>query len=390
LPSPTSPCQPPSGGEPTPPAPGLYIHIPFCRTKCAYCDFLSGPHPAIDRRRYLQALERELLSRLPEFPPFRTLFIGGGSPSSLEQEDWEFLFDLIRRHLDTSQLVEATIEMNPAQVTAEKVAALPDFIRRVSLGVQTFQPRLRKILNRQPIDTDPVERAVELLAGRVRLNLDLVHSIPTETMEEFEEDLKKAIALHPGHLSVYALIEEKGTPLATRIERGEIPSSDENVSADCLLKTRAVLTGAGYTHYEISNFSKPGEACLHNLACWHGKEYLGIGLGAASHHDGERTSNETNLLRYQERIERDGTAIETREHLSPRDRAGELAMLGLRMRAGINQATFQAATGFNPLVIFQEAIQKHKSLNLLEETSTHLRLTEKGLDLANLVMRDFL
>jgi len=370
--------------------PGLYVHIPFCRSKCAYCDFVSGVFPGETRTAYLSALDQEIARRIRAMPrPIRTVYIGGGSPSSLEDAEWERLLDLVRRRVDVRVLREWSVEVNPSQVTDAKLAPLEGLATRISLGAQTFSPALRRILGRAPEDPACIEPAAARIRKRFDLNLDLIHSIPRETRADLEEDLRKAVALDPAHLSVYALSIEEGTPLAEAVARGSLSMPDEEFQADALAIVRERLSAAGFAQYEISNFARPGRECLHNLAVWGGGEYLGVGAGASSHLAGERTRNEPDVFRYIERIRREGEAIAERERLDGRQRAGELAMLALRTREGIDIEAFQEMTGLDPRATFDEAIRIHEAARLLERTDTHIRLTEAGLDLADRVMMDF-
>ncbi len=371
-------------------APGLYVHIPFCTRKCAYCDFVSGVFPLAMHTAYIDALARELSARRACLPaPFGSVYVGGGSPSSLGDADWVRLWEVLAPAIRGGECRECTVEMNPGQVTAAKLAVIEGLATRVSLGVQTFVPELRRVLGREPVDSACVEAAVALLGGRFRLSLDLMHSLPGQSLEALARDIDRAAALGPGHVSAYALTLEDETPLGAAVARGEIVLPDEDTQVAMLHAVRRHLAAHGLVQYEISNFARPGEECLHNAATWAGCEYLGIGAAACSYVGGERTRNEPDVARYLARIEKEGDAVCERERLEPRRRAGELAMLALRTRAGIAIADFAARTGFDPRVVFAQALRTHAAAGLLEVTATYIRLTENGLDVANHVMADF-
>jgi oxygen-independent coproporphyrinogen III oxidase len=373
------------------PPSGLYIHVPFCRVKCGYCDFVSGVYSHEVRCEYLAALRKELAHRLERVhAPLETVYVGGGSPSSLEDGEWDSLVDLVRGVVAANEITECTVEMNPCQVTAAKVAALEGCATRVSVGAQTFEPALRHTLGRTPADPACIDRACAMIREKFLLNIDLMHTIPGQTMEMVERDIDRAAACSSDHVSAYALTVEPGTPLGERIARGELAMPDEDSQAETLAHTRGLLAARGYRQYEISNFALPGKECLHNLAVWAGGEYLGVGAAACSHLDGERSRNEPDVARYIERIGLHGDATAERERLGPAERAGEYAMLGLRTRAGISIEAFACRTGFDPLLLFEAAIRRHEAAGLLERTATHIRLTERGLDLANTVMADFI
>jgi oxygen-independent coproporphyrinogen-3 oxidase len=373
------------------PSPGLYVHIPFCRAKCAYCSFVSGPAPRPLRAAYLDHLAEELGRRAPRVGrPLRTVYLGGGSPSSLDDGEWRTLLELVANALDLEDVVEFTVEMNPSQVSAAKLRALRGLATRISCGVQTFEPALRETLGREPVDPSGIDRALELARGEFSLNLDLMHSIPGQTLAMLRHDCERLAGHDPDHVSAYALTIESGTPLAERIARGERRMPGDAFQAQALALVRERLQSAGYDHYEISNFARPGRECLHNLAVWAGEEYLGIGASACSYLGGERTRNEPDVAAYLERIRRDGEAVVERERLTGKRRAGELAMLALRTRAGIAIEAFTTRSGFDPLELFAGAISAHRATGLLELTPTHIRLTEAGLDLADHVIRDFI
>ncbi|HNS00202.1 MAG TPA: radical SAM family heme chaperone HemW [Planctomycetota bacterium] len=376
-------------GEPA--APGLYLHIPFCARKCAYCDFDSAVYPSAMQPAYLDAVARELAARRSEVPgPFATVYVGGGSPSSLDDTAWAWLWDIVAEATASGGCLECTVEMNPSQTTAAKLARIQGLATRVSLGAQTFVPELRRALGREPSDPACIARAAQRIAGRFRLNLDLMHSLPGQSPAAAAADIDRAVALGAGHVSAYALTPAAETPLGAAVARGEIAMPDEDTQIAMLRGARERLAAHGLVQYEISNFARPGEECRHNLATWAGCEYLGIGAAACSYVGGERSRNEPDPARYIARIAAERAAVRERERLDARPRAGELAMLALRTCAGIDIAAFAARTGFDPHMLFADALRAHSAAGLLEIDAGRIRLTEAGRDLANCVMEDFL
>ena len=371
---------------------GLYVHIPFCSKKCSYCDFVSGEYSTAVQDAYLSALIKEAYTQFKRtLPPFETVYIGGGSPSSLNEKHLKRLIEFFRNQDLLKECIELTIEMNPSQVTPGKLSVISDFATRISLGVQTFSPKLREILGRFPIQTDIIHETVELIRSETNLdlNLDLIHSIPGQNIEELSEDLHQITTLAPEHISVYGLSLEKGTPLHDAVCSGAHPYPDEDLGCFALQQTREKLAKEGYEQYEISNFSLPEKKCLHNELTWQGFEYIGLGAGACSYLRGERLRNEPEVLKYIEKINNNSSPVIEKELLSPVESAGELAMLNLRTTDGINIVDFQKKSIFKPLEIFSEAIEKHVKQGWLTVTETNIRLTEKGLDFADQVMMDF-
>ena len=371
-----------------PPAPGLYVHVPFCAVRCAYCGFVTGVHPAPLRDRYLAALERELAqAACVPATPFRTLYVGGGSPSSLEEGQWSLLWDLLAPAAEGC--VECTVEINPCQASPAKLARIEGLATRVSLGVQTWQPMLRRVLGRVPEDPGCVAHAVEQVRGRFHMSLDIIHSVPGQTRAMLEDDLDRVAAAAPDHVSAYALSLEEGTPLAEQAARGAVRMPSDTFQAEALWIVRRRLAAQGYAQYEISNFARPGRECLHNLATWAGREYVGIGAGACSYVDGERRRNTPDVEAYIRAIEARGEAVIERERLEGRRRAGELAMLSLRTRRGIDIAAFREATGIDPVELCPHALEAHVRDGLVDVTGDVIRLTARGLDWADRVCADF-
>lgn len=376
---------------PRPAAPGLYVHIPFCRRKCAYCDFASGVHPRAVRTAYLEALSEELSRRASRLAaPLETVYVGGGSPSSLDDGQWAALLDMLRVYASAGRVVEWTVEMNPSQVTSAKVRALEGSATRVSLGVQTFDPALRAMLGRTPRDPSCAKKAVDLLGGRFQLNVDLMHSLPGQTMAGLADDVGRALGLAPDHVSAYALTLEEHTPLHARVAEGRLSMPDEDFQADALAFVRRRLEAGGLLGYEISNFARPGHRCRHNLVYWHNEPCLGIGPAAAGLIDGRRYKNVADVAAYTAAVLAGRRPRQEEERLAPERRARETAMLELRLTEGIERRRFAMRYGRDPVELFGEPVQRHAERGLLAVSDTHVRLTRTGLLLADVVIADFL
>jgi oxygen-independent coproporphyrinogen-3 oxidase len=381
--------------------PGLYVHVPFCTTKCGYCDFYSVPLRRGDVCQVVQAMIREAELRAPsvDIGP-HTVMLGGGTPSVLTDPELQGLLTAIQRHFPTDRLREFTVEANPATLGADRARLLRELgADRISIGAQSFEPRELAALERDHAPTT-IRQAFRNArgAGFQRLNLDLIFGIPGQTLASWLDTLRLALDLEPDHLSCYGLSYEPGTSLAARRDAGDVQSCDEQLEADMFCAAIDTLTAAGFEHYEISNYARPGQECLHNLTYWHNGPHIGIGPSAASYLHGERTRNVPDVDRYVELMERAGDATDQRERLDALARAGETAMLRLRMTRGIDVADFQHRTGFDPRVLFCTPIQHFRSLGLLEcvtitgeagYPAEHIRLTREGLLKANVVMAEF-
>jgi len=378
--------------DPLAPLPAaLYVHVPFCRARCAYCDFARVVRTADGVARYLTALEEELARRVVgPFAP-RTVYFGGGTPTSLETAELARLLELLARHVDLSRLEEFTVEANPGTITPEKLARLrAQGVNRLSLGAQSFQPRLLKLLGR--IHTaDEARAAVGLAraAGFTNLSLDLMHGLPTETREELSADLDAALALEPEHLSAYGLTYEEGTPLAAATARGEIPklTSEEEAAQYRLVMER--LEAGGVRQYEISNYARPGREARHNLVYWRNEAYLGVGPSAASYAGGERTVNAADLEEWAQGIAARGEAVATRERLSGEKRAREALILELRLRVGVEPWEFRARWNFDFEAACGTALERFRAQGVMERTGAgRWRIARAGLPVADTILSE--
>jgi oxygen-independent coproporphyrinogen III oxidase len=377
--------------------PALYVHVPFCFHKCGYCDFYSITRQTPERmEKFVDLILKESeiwtrdQSRIKIRP--RTVFFGGGTPSLLPLPQMRRLLRGLRRLFDFSNCDEWTVEANPATVSAEYCRMLVDEgVTRLSMGAQSFDRAELSLLERHH-DPDDVPRSLQLAraGGFSRVNIDLIYAIPGQSLESWLRSLRNAIELGTQHISAYALTYEPNTPMAVRKRLGRIIGAPEKLELEMMQRTRLELSAAGYAAYEISNFSQPGEECRHNLIYWTGGNYLGVGPSAASHIEGWRWKNRPHLGEWERAVESgDLPAIDV-EQLSPRQRAGELAMLALRLSRGLDLADFAARTGFNAEQLFDAAISRLQTAGLIRIESGAIRLSDVGLPLADGVAAEFL
>ncbi len=369
---------------------GWYVHLPFCRTKCGYCDFYSLPTIEHLIPSLVTALEAELDARNPH-RPVTTIFIGGGTPTELPQPA---LNQLLTRVAATAGAVdEWTVEANPTSASELKLETLATAgVSRVSFGAQSFFEDDLRVLERLH---DPKHILESVAAARdvglSNLNLDFIYGVPGQTVARWRETLSRAIDTGVPHLSCYALMFEPGTALTRLQQQGRMTPIDEAIEAEMFELTIEMLTAAGYEHYEISNFAKPGKQCQANLIYWNNEEYLGIGPSAVSYLNGERRKNVADVRKYVEIAQQDVDAlIVERETLTADERAAETAVQMLRLTDGIDVARFKAQCGIDPHALFATPIKEMMAAGLIEASDARIRLTRRGLLLANYVMRGFL
>ncbi len=372
---------------------GLYIHIPYCASKCIYCDFYSVAKTSAKSKEwataYVDAVIRELETRREEIQePLRTIYLGGGTPSLLPTPEIQRLLTAIAKRVDTSQLSEVTIEVNPEDVTQEFADGLVEtLINRVSMGVQTFNDEELRIIRRRHNGQRAVEAVAALrAAGFQNISLDLMYGLPEQTVNSFSESVKRCIRLGVEHISAYCLSIEEGTLLSRRVARREITVPDEEVCLQCSELLRHRLHEAGYEQYEISNYARPGYASQHNSSYWVGTPYVGLGPGAHSF-DGKfrRTWNAADVANYIA-----GQRNSEEEILDARDRYHETVMLGLRTRKGIAAHTLREflTTDTTLQKYFDEQYRTLVQEGLLQTLSNgNIALTELGLNLADEVIR---
>jgi oxygen-independent coproporphyrinogen-3 oxidase len=376
-------------------ATALYVHIPFCFHKCHYCDFYSITHQSPERMNaFVDRILREAdsWSATPISIRPKTIFFGGGTPTLLPIESMQRLIDGLKQRINFSDVDEWTIEANPATVSREYCEMLRSVgVNRLSFGAQSFNRDELKTLERHH-DPDDVPRSVETAraAGFARLNLDLIYAIPGQDMSSWSDSLDRAIALGTRHLSCYGLTYEPNTPITVRRRLGQFTAAEESVELQMLRHARERLAHAGLKAYEISNYAAAGEECRHNLVYWTGGNYIALGPSGASHVEGWRWRNRPHLGEWERCVDA-GTlpAIEV-EHLAPRQRAGELAMLLLRLSAGLNFADFAARTGYDARQLWSDPIDRYSRAGLLEADNIAVRLSPRGLAVADSLAGEFL
>ncbi|WP_281532989.1 radical SAM family heme chaperone HemW [Anaerocolumna aminovalerica] len=370
---------------------GLYIHIPFCVKKCDYCDFLSGPASEEIKRLYVKALIKEILSNRDLASEYlvKTIFIGGGTPSSVDGRFIGDILEAVREVFPVSEKAEISIEANPGTLNEDKLKEYKKAgINRISFGLQSVDDRELKLLGR--IHSYKEFEDNYLLArelGFQNINVDLISALPGQTMEQWLCTLEKVILLKPEHISAYSLILEEGTPF---FERYSEEDQDEDLDRRIYGKTREVLEKAGYYRYEISNYARPGYACRHNSSYWTRTNYLGLGLGASSLFHNIRFHNEENMQLYIENSHNRKQIRKDIEYLDKNKQMEEFMFLGLRMTEGIHKNKFKDLFGEDIENIYGDVLKQSFEEGLLMEEHNHIFLTEKGLDLSNVVMARFL
>lgn len=367
----------------------LYIHIPFCVKKCAYCDFLSGTADADTIEKYVQALIREIESVEIETEKYKvvTVFVGGGTPSVLKGEQIERIFAAVRDRFGLGEAEEITIEANPGTVTREKLRSYKRAgINRISFGLQSANNEELKMLGRIHTYEEFLESyRLAREEGFTNINVDLISAIPKQTLESWKRTVDAILKLNPEHISAYSLIVEAGTPFEKLY--GEGGSREEELPAEetervIYQKTKEWLKKAGYERYEISNYAKKGYACRHNLGYWERKEYLGLGLGASSLIGNVRFQNTDEMQIYLQYADNEEKRMLNREVLTREEELEETIFLGLRKMEGISKKEVEKEYG--------KQIEKMICQGFLEEENGKIRLTERGIDISNYVFAEIL
>jgi len=382
----------------------LYIHIPFCKSRCTYCDFYSQT-AYIYINVYVKSLIRELVLRKDylEGEPIETIYFGGGTPSTLQPKDFALVFDAINRFYDTSSCTEITLEANPDDITEDYLAALKRLpFNRISMGVQSFNDKDLLLLNRRHTAQQALN-AVSLCqkAGYTNLNIDLIYGLPGQTIKQWEENLSKALKLNIPHLSAYHLSYEEGTAMYQQLKEGLIEPVDEETSVllfDTLIEH---LTSAGYEHYEISNFCKPDCYSRHNTAYWTDKKYLGIGAAAHSYNHHSRQWNINSVSEYMEGIQKfkNSKIQNCRGVLQPpssieiidaKTRYNDYVLTRLRTVWGIPLPSFREKFGQEQMDYLMLQSQPYLQNGMIEHDNDILRITRKGLFLSDAIIRDLM
>lgn len=383
---------------------GLYIHIPFCKQKCSYCDFCSYANKESFIKRYIQCVLKEIIevgnnnkidfeNGKDDLFLVKTIYIGGGTPSLIDSKYIVQIIEDIKLNFEIDEKAEITIEVNPGTVTLEK---LEDYkragINRLSIGLQSTHEHLLKEIGRihtylDFLDTFRFARE----AGFENINVDLMIGLPNQTLEEVKDSIEEIVSMEPEHISVYSLILEENTPLFKKVEEGlELPNED--LERKMYWAVKQTLEQNNYIHYEISNFAKKGYESKHNLDCWNQKEYIGFGIAAHSYTNGIRYSNIENIEQYIKNYDEDKTEenLVFHEKQDMEAMQKEYMLLGLRKIDGVSIQEFKIKFVANPVFLYHSELEKLVNEELLEIDGDQIKLTNKGLDLANIVWEEFI
>ncbi|GAB3050737.1 radical SAM family heme chaperone HemW [Virgibacillus ainsalahensis] len=375
------------------PVQSVYIHIPFCQQLCQYCDFVKFYYNEKAATEYIEALAHEINMNINgKKNKIRTIFIGGGTPTALNKEQLRSLFQIIHEKFDVSNVEEFSIEVNPGDLDMEKTKLLQAFgINRISFGVQVMDDKMLKRLGRLHRVSDVYE-TVDLLNKHnfTNISLDLIYALPHQTVEQFKKSLDEAVSFNLPHYSTYALQIEPKTVFYQKHKKGKLhrPAEDDEVQMYEIL--RKTMQGNGQRQYEISNFAKPGFESKHNLTYWGNEYYYGFGAGAHAYLPGKRIANIRPLPEYMKKAMDSGKPILQVDEISLKERIEEEMFLGLRRIDGIDKGSFEQKFGILPEKLYKYPIADLTHRGLLEENSQNLRLTDKGLLLANRVFQEFL
>ena len=388
----------------------LYVHIPFCETKCPYCDFNTYARIESLIPSYVPALQSEvrLWGDLLGHPAVATVFFGGGTPSYLPAENVGAVLETVRQSFGVDASAEITLEANPGDLTPAKLAQYLDLgINRLSIGVQSLDDRLLKILGRRHCAREAVDAyRMALRGGFDNVSIDLMYGLPRQGLRDWEETLDGAAALEPRHMSMYCLTLEAGTPMEQWVRVGTMPDPDPDLAADMYLAAQDLMRARAYRHYEISNWAQPGYQARHNLTYWRNQPYLGVGPGAHSYLLGHRFANLKSPGEYVRRLEADvplnpdgGSltketlkqvpVVDMVESIDRRLEISETLMLGLRLDSGVSIAEFEGRFGETPAQVYGETLVDLSADGLLETSNGSVMLTPRGRLMANDVFSRF-
>ncbi len=377
---------------------GIYIHIPFCKSKCYYCDFISYPNKINLAKDYINAVKKEICQFDFSNYDVTTIYIGGGTPSYINENEISEILEIIKNKIKENKTkfkdIEITIEVNPGTVTLEKLKIYKKAgINRLSIGLQSTHDRLLQEIGRihnysEFLDTYKMTEAV----GFNNINVDLMIALPNQTIKDIKESLEDIIKLNPNHISVYSLIIEEGTVIEKKLNQGKITLPEDEEERRMYWFVKNFLELNGYKHYEISNFAKSGCGSKHNLNCWNQEEYIGFGISAHSYINNIRFGNQENLEQYIKNINEDKLQknIKVEEKQTKEDQEKEFMMLGFRKIEGVNIAKFKEKFIENPLFLYNKELERLANQGLIEVDLNYIRLTNKGLDLANMVFEEFI
>lgn len=380
---------------------GIYIHIPFCKQKCYYCDFISFSKKEEEVQEYIECLKKEIIANREQAKDYKisTIYIGGGTPSYIDSSKIVSIIETIYKNYDVKKDAEITIEINPGTVNKEKLEDYKNAgINRISIGLQSTNNDILKTIGRihtyeQFLDTYKLVRSL----GFSNINVDLMLALPNQTEDILEESLQKIINLNPEHISLYSLILEEGTKLCELVEDKKVELPNEETERKMYWQTKNILEKNGYIHYEISNFSKTGKYSKHNINRWNQKQYIGFGISAHSYFCKTRYSNTQDLKQYVQYwtgtvgagLVSATTTQTIHETQNVEDEQKEYMLLGLRKIQGISISDFKRKFIQNPIYIFRKELDKLVGQDLIEIDVDNIKLTSKGLDFANQVWEEF-
>ncbi|MDM0895549.1 radical SAM family heme chaperone HemW [Clostridium perfringens] len=371
----------------------LYIHIPFCAQKCLYCDFPSFARKDHLRKAYIEALNKEIISLREKHNnlEIKTIFIGGGTPSVLEADELECLLKEVAK-INMAKDIEYSMECNPGNLTEEKLEVMKKYgVNRISMGLQAKQDNLLKGLGR--IHNYKTFKENFLLAKKVgfnNINVDLMFGLPNQRLNEWEETLREIISLEPAHISAYSLIIEEGTAFYNLYENDKLKLPTEEEERKMYHLAKKILEENGFNQYEISNYAKEGKECRHNLAYWNMDNWIGVGSAAASYINGKRIKNISSVEEYINFINEKGEAVEEIINNSKNDNMEEFMFMGLRKINGIDENEFKKRFSMNINDVYGEILNKYIDEGLLIRESGRIFLSEKGIEISNIIMADFL
>ena len=371
----------------------LYIHIPFCAQKCLYCDFPSFARKDHLRKAYIEALNKEIISLREKHNnlEINTIFIGGGTPSVLEADELECLLKEVAK-LNMAKDIEYSMECNPGNLTEEKLEVMKKYgVNRISMGLQAKQDNLLKGLGR--IHNYKTFKENFLLAKKVgfnNINVDLMFGLPNQRLNEWEETLREIISLEPAHISAYSLIIEEGTAFYNLYENDKLKLPTEEEERKMYHLAKKILEENGFNQYEISNYAKERKECRHNLAYWNMDNWIGVGSAAASYINGKRIKNISSVEEYINSINEKGEAVEEIINNSKNDNMEEFMFMGLRKINGIDENEFKKRFSMNINDVYGEILNKYIDEGLLIRKSGRIFLSEKGIEISNVIMADFL
>lgn len=375
---------------------GAYIHIPFCKQKCYYCDFLSFANKKEYEEKYVESLikEIEIFKEKNNDVEFDTIYIGGGTPSYIDSKNIARILQTLISDNNISNVDEITIEVNPGTFLKEKMLEYKQIgINRMSIGLQSTNNNLLKEIGRihnfeDFLETYQTARKI----GFENINVDLMIGLPNQTFDDIKDEIEHIIKLEPNHISVYSLILEENTKLEQFVLQGKMKLPDEELERHMYWYVKNKLELYGYKHYEISNFAKKGYESKHNLNCWNQKQYRGFGLGAHSYINNKRFSNTENIDLYINNINKENfeNNINIHEIQNIEMQEKEYMLLGLRKIDGINIQEFENKFGMNPIFLFKNELNKLSNEGLIKVDGNKIMLTNKGIDLANIVWEEFI